>query len=345
MRSYLLLVTLVVAAWSCHKTDISEPGNVVPRTTLEDPQLPTLNINGARLHLETFGDIQKPILVFVHGGPGGDYRAMISEKNVENASAYPVQRSLTHAGLTRLQDHYFCVFFDQRGAGLSPRFDKGAVTIDHYLSDLDAIIDHFLAKKAAETGQQDRQVYLFGWSFGGYLSTAYVNTHPEKVKDVVLYEPRPFTQAAFDLLTLTTPFQQLSEDYVDEFITGSSYLLPNDHSAMDYQQTVGVTGNFFPEFNTPSQLPFWRHGFVVNKEVEQDIRKRDYSVIQNLSQFKGRMLFLYGAKTKRDAMKPGFLELSTSYYPLSTTVEIPDAGHAGIWEKPAEVAAAVRQFL
>jgi proline iminopeptidase len=345
MRKYLLLAAVAVTAWHCHKTDISEPGNLVARTTTEDPQLPALEINGARLHLETFGDLQNPILIFVHGGPGGDYRAMISEKGLENAAAYPNQRRKTQAGLTRLKDRFFCVFFDQRGAGLSPRFGKGETTIDHYIADLDAIINHFLAQKAAATGIKDGQVFLFGWSFGGFLSTAYINTHPSKVKDVILYEPRPFTQEAFDLLTLTSPFQQLNEDYVDEFLTGSTYLLPNDHAAMDYQQSVGATGNFFPEFNSPANLPFWRYGFVVNKEVEQDIRKRDYDAIRNLSQFKGRLLYLYGAKTKRDAIKPGFIELITAYYPRANAVEIPDTGHAGVWEKATEVVDAIRQFL
>lgn len=345
MRKYLLLVALATLTWHCQKTDISEPGNLVPRTTTEDPALPFLDIHGVRLHAETFGDIQKPILIFLHGGPGGDYRALISEIGLENASAYPSKRTRTHAGLTRLQDDYFCVFFDQRGAGLSPRFNQGAVTIEDYIADLDAIVDHFLAQKEAITGQRDEQVRLFGWSFGGFLATAYVNTHPEKVKDLVLYEARPFTEEAFDLLQLTSPFQQLNEEYVDEFITGSTYLLPNQHNAMDYQQSVGVTGKFFPEFHNAPNLPFWRQGFVVNQEVEQDIRKRKFSVVDHLTQFEGRMLYLYGSKTKRDAMLPGYIELICGYYPQSTAAEIQDTGHAGIWEKPAEVVEAVQQFF
>jgi len=345
MRKYFLLVALATLAWHCQKMDISEPGQLVPRTTVEDSSLPSLDINGARLHLETFGNIENPILIFVHGGPGGDYRPLISEIGVENASAYPSERSFPRAGLTRLQDEYFCVFFDQRGAGLSPRFNKGEITIDDYVADLDAIVEHFLDQKALVTGIRDQQVRLFGWSFGGFLATAYVNTHPEKVKDLAIYEARPFTQEAFNLLTLTTPFQQLNEEYVDEFITGSTYLLPNDHIPMDYQQTVGVTGKFFPEFNTPTNLPFWRQGYVVNQEVEKDIRDRNYSVVDHLSQFEGRMLYLYGAKTKRDAFLPGYIELVCAYYPQSMAVEIPDAGHAGIWEKPAEVVAAVQQFF
>ncbi len=279
MRKYLLLVALATLAWHCQKMDISEPGQLVPRTTMEDSSLPSLDINGARLHLETFGNIENPILIFVHGGPGGDYRPLISEIGVENASAYPAERSFPRAGLTRLQDEYFCVFFDQRGAGLSPRFNKGEITIDDYVTDLDAIVEHFLNQKATVTGIRDQQVRLFGWSFGGFLATAYVNTHPEKVKDLAIYEARPFTEEAFNLLTLTTPFQQLNEEYVDEFITRH---LCQPH-LMDYQQTVGVTGNFFPEFNTPTNLPFWRQGFVVNQKWRKISEKT--TLCDHLSQF------------------------------------------------------------
>ncbi len=33
-----------------------------------------------------------------------------------------------------------------------------------------------------------------GWSFGGILATGYINEHPERVKDVVMYEQGPFSK-------------------------------------------------------------------------------------------------------------------------------------------------------
>lgn len=345
MRNHVVLAALLLLLAGCQKMNIADPGNLVHPTTADDPLIPSVEINGVRFHLETFGDIHNPILIFSHGGPGSDYRPLISEKGVERASAYPNQRTYTPGGLAHLQDAFFCVFYDQRGAGLSPRYDRGTITIDTYIEDLDAIADHFMAKKKAETGIQDSSVNLFGWSFGGFITTGYVNTHPEKVKNVILYESRPFNQEIFDLLTLTSPFQQLGQDYVDEFQTGAGYFPANDHNTMDYHQMIGATGNFYPEFNNPDTLPFWRFGYVVNKEVEADVLRRQFSVVDHLNQFQGRMLYLYGEKTRRDAILPGFIEKVLSYYPDARAAMIPGTGHSGVWEQAPAVVDSIRVFL
>ena len=56
------------------------------------------------------------------------------------------------------------------GAGLSPRFDKGTLTIKQYHYDLNTIIDYYFNKKEQETGVQDDKVYLAGHSFGGWTA-------------------------------------------------------------------------------------------------------------------------------------------------------------------------------
>lgn len=43
---------------------------LVPPMVDEDRSLPALDVNGTRLHLESFGDPTKPLVVFLHGGPG-----------------------------------------------------------------------------------------------------------------------------------------------------------------------------------------------------------------------------------------------------------------------------------
>ena len=336
------LLPLLIA---CTRVDIKQKNTLVPATTNEDSRLPQMMVNGIPLHLESFGDISNPIIIFLHGGPGFDYRAMISQRNGEFAHRYPELRNETNLGLSALQDDYFLVFYDRRGSGLSPRFDKGQVRFDDQMNDLDAIIDHFIKEKHAFTGQQEDAVYLFGWSFGGYLATAYINEHPKKVRDLIVYEPRPFNEELFGMMTLTTPFGQLTEDYVDGVITGSTYVINTDHETADYQWAVGASGDFFPEFNNPEVMPFWRVGFQVNKEVEAEVRKAERDVVSNLSAFHGNTLYLYGSLTKRDAIKDGYLEKITSYYPQTNLIEIPDAGHFGPWDQAGLIVNAVRDFV
>ncbi len=342
-RHTILILLLVLSSFACTKEDIGSPARIVPATTAEDPALPRLLINGAPLHLETFGDIHDPIMIMLHGGPGFDYRAMISAPGAL-ASRYPDRRQGAGHGLSALQDDFFLVFYDRRGSGLSPRFDPGAVRFDDQLADLRAIAEHFLEMKNQATGAAESRVYLFGWSFGGYLATAFTNEHPALVEGLILYEPRPFNQELFDLLDLTSPFAQLTEDYVDGVFTGSTYVVNTGHAAADYQWAVGATGDFSPEFHNPDAMPFWRVGFQVNQDIEREITDADRNVVDRLGAFAGNTLFMYGALTERDAIQPGYIEQITSFFPRVTTQRIDNTGHYGPWEEPGQLIAAIRRF-
>ena len=89
--SLIIFLGAFAAFNGCEKElyDMNEPGNLVPKTVTEDPLLPSLELNGTTFHAETMGDIENPIIIFLHGGPGSDYRALISQKGLENASRYP----------------------------------------------------------------------------------------------------------------------------------------------------------------------------------------------------------------------------------------------------------------
>jgi proline iminopeptidase len=89
----------------------------VADTVAQDPDLPRLSIAGVTYHGQTFGNPDDPVVITVHGGPGGDYLSILS--------------------LQALSDRYFVVFYDQRGSGLSPRIDPEEITFASTLADLD----------------------------------------------------------------------------------------------------------------------------------------------------------------------------------------------------------------
>ena len=321
--------------------DPDEPGNLVPKTVAEDPLLPRIEINGTILHAESFGDIQNPILIFLHGGPGSDYRAFISQIGVENASRYPDERTVTNGGLSQLQDEYYCVFYDQRGAGLSPRFDKGEVNFDLYIADLDAIIDFYLAKKHAETGILESQVHIVCWSYGGTLATGYINRHPDKIKNMVSYEPGPFSKKAYDYFieNTTSVFAQIGEDWLEEYLLSHDHITADDHARADYQKLLGAF-RANPQFHDDANCPLWRYGELVSLE---DLEKMDRDNTSNLSAFQGNFLFIGGELTMKEY--PDYSDIQMSHYPRSEFAEIPGVGHTGPWEKPAKVATVIRNFL
>lgn len=321
--------------------DMDEPGNLVPLTVDEDPLLPGIEVNGTTLHAEAFGDINNPIIIFLHGGPGSDFRAFISQKGDENASRYPIERITTNGGLSQLQDEFYCVFYDQRGAGLSPRFDLGEVTFDLYIQDLDAIIDYYLDKKYTETGILENQVDIISWSYGGTLATGYINRHPDKVKNMASYEPGPFSKEAYDYFieNTTSVFAQIGEDWLEAYLLSKDHLTADDHERGDYQQVLGAFRSN-PQFHEDINCPLWRLGSFLGVE---DLEEMDRDNTSNLSSFQGNFLFIAGEFTMEEY--PEYSDIQMSYYPRSEYVEIPEVGHTGPWEKPDEIAPVIRSFL
>ena len=132
----------------------------MPRTVQFDESLPYTEINGYKFHTEIFGKPESTPVIVVHGGPGQGYQYM-----------YP---------LKELSKDYRVIFYDQRGAGLSPRVDKKYLTMEQNLDDLHAIVQRF---------SNGGRVKLIGHSWGGMLVVGYLSKHPERVSQAVIIEP------------------------------------------------------------------------------------------------------------------------------------------------------------
>lgn len=119
-----------------------------------------LAVDGAKLYLMTRGeDRRAPILLWLHGGPGGAERPLFRYFNSD------------------LEQHFVVVYWDQRGAGRSfdAEADPHQLTVSRHLADLDAIVDHL-----RQTLGQNK-VVLVGHSWGSALGLLYAQQHPEKV--------------------------------------------------------------------------------------------------------------------------------------------------------------------
>jgi proline iminopeptidase len=141
----------------------------VPDTVATDPTIPHIEIDGVVFHAETFGDPQNPVVVVVHGGPGGNYGYLLN--------------------LHQLENDYFVVFYDQRGAGLSPRVDASELSLESSIADLHRIVTHY---------GQGEPVHLVGHSWGAMLAAGYIGEHPEWVEKAVLAEPAKLADATLE---------------------------------------------------------------------------------------------------------------------------------------------------
>ena len=314
MKNLFLIITAVAIAAifsSCEILDPEKPGLLVPRTVDEDTSLPSILINGTKLHAENFGNPNDPMIVVLHGGPGGDYRSLL------NCSKFS-------------EDGYFVVFYDQRGSGLSRRHNKESYTsVQLFIDDLDAVIKYY--RRGA--GQK---VILIGHSWGAMLATAYVDRHPGEISGVVLSEPGGFTwHDAKEYIKRTRAVELFGEPingflYLDQFITG------NDHNKLDYKASLQSAASFSHgnKVGCSGPVPFWRFGAVCVAAAFEFANDHPFDFTANLHQYTTRVLFCYSELN--NAYGKAYAEYVSSAYPNVQLIEIQGSGHEMLyfgWDK------------
>ncbi len=315
---------LALAAAACDTMSPTEPGNLVPKTVVEDASLPAIELNGARFHAQTFGNPANPVIIFLHGGPGGDYRSMLPL-----ADAFDGQS---------LADHYFLVFWDQRGAGLSERVGKAQLKLDVYLADLDALIDRYAP---------GRKVYLIGQSWGGMYATAYINTHPQRVAGAVLIEPGPLDGAAAERIKPDMFDLDMGAEWLNDYAWSSGFLTADDHARMDYERVLGMR-DAQPRFgeSKTNREPIWRLGAAATRYLEEEGQTNGvntYDFTDHLSAFTTPVLFIAGSLSQ--VLGESLQSKQVLKYPHASLVVIDGAGHDVHWIKTAAVLTHVRAYL
>jgi len=316
----------LVGLGACETMDPREAGNLVPPTVAEDASLPAVEMNGSRFHLETAGDPANPVIVFLHGGPGGDYRSLL-------------RMAEAHDGY-RLTDEYFLIFWDQRGAGLSTRHDRDLLTLDVYDADLEALIERYAPS---------RQVFLIGHSWGGMYATAYISRHPARVAGAVLIEPGPLDGATFERIKDDLFDLDLGAEWLNDFAWNGQFLSPDDHARMDYERMLGLKESQ-PRFHQQMDVdpaPSWRLGAAANRYITEDGQDANgvavYDFTTDLARFTTPVLFIAGSLS--EVLGETFQREQMTQYPSASLAVIDGAGHDVEWTHAADVVTQVRAYL
>ena len=298
--SSLLAITFLMFN-SCEKQfSFKDDGVLVPLTVMEDNTLPSININGVVLHSETYGDPSHPMLVAIHGGPGGDYRGLLNFKQL-------------------VDDQMYVVFYDQRGSGLSQRLDKSAYSnVQVFIDELDAVIQHYRQNSS-------QKVVLAGHSWGAMLATAYINQNPNDIAGVILAEPGGFTweqtEAYINRSRKLELFAETTNDFVyqDQFITGS------DHNTLDYKLALSTAGE--STTGDIEQYPYWRYGAICStSSIQLAIdHPEQLNFTTHLSNYSTKVLFVHSELNTAYGLEHA--ELVSGSLPHVELIEILDCGH------------------
>ncbi|HSB54532.1 MAG TPA: alpha/beta hydrolase [Gemmatimonadales bacterium] len=316
---WLTMTAAVLGTAACQTMSPGEAGNLVPKTVAEDPSLPAIDMNGSRFHLQTMGNPANPAIVFLHGGPGGDYRSMLR--------------------MAELADSYYLVFWDQRGAGLSMRHGRTLLTIDTYLADLDSLVERY---------SPGRPVYLIGVSWGGMYATAYINEHPGRVAGAVLIEPGPLDGSTAERLKDDIVDFDLGAEWLNDMVWSSQFLGSDDHARMDYERLLGVR-DAQPRFHLSKADPEmgWRLGAAASKYIMEDGQDGhghfNYDFTTHLSAYATPVLFVAGSMS--EVLGESLQQIQVHRYPSASLEVVQGAGHDVAWVKAAEVVALIRGYL
>jgi proline iminopeptidase len=316
---HAVLLSIALAFTGC--LDPGEPGNLVPRTVVEDPSLPRIEIAGALFHAEAFGDPAAPIVMVLHGGPGSDYRALLPLK------------ALT-------ADGYRVVFWDQRGAGLSQRFPASHYTMPGYLEDLRLVVEHY-------TVVPGQPVAFIGHSWGAMYLTWFINEYGDyggRVRGAILSEPGAFTKAQLDdFMGRFTAAYSITGEPLNDVFWADQFMSANDQARADYLRRIGaLEGPPFEHDDPSNPAPAWRLGAVVNKALT-DLAEQGFDWTTHLGAFDRKVLFLRG-ELNTVATLEHQRGLAASW-PVHEIITIPGTGHEMIWERPDEYLAHTRAYF
>ncbi len=320
MAKLTRLFSLTMALAGC--LDPGAPGNLVPATVDEDATLPRVEVNGTALHAEAYGDPSGPMIMVLHGGPGGDYRSLLPYRSLAD-------------------DGYYVVFWDHRGAGLSRRHDASSYSFDQYLEDLRQVLERF-------SSSSTQPIVFLGHSWGAMYATWFINEHGTyggRVAGAVLSEPGAFTSSGLkDYLGRLFPPWGLTSEDMNDFAWKDQFMSPDDHARADFGIATATIAGFPREHNAPNDpAPFWRLGAVVNGQLLQLGMDQGFDWTTHLREFPHKVLFLRGELNEN--MPLSHQQELASHYASSEVITVAGTGHQAIWEKQPEFLAHIRTYL
>lgn len=235
-NSICLLALILIGFCSCEKEkSFKDDGLLVPLTVIEDSSLPSILINDVLLHSETYGDNTDPMIVVLHGGPGGDYRSLLNFKDLT-------------------EDGYFVVFYDQRGSGRSERLNAEAYSeVQVFIDELESVIAYYQTSAS-------QKVVLAGHSWGAMLAAAYINQYPASIDAVILSEPGGFTWEQTEAYISRSRKLELFGELTNDFVYQAQFLTGDDHNTLDYKMALSTAGE--SATGDTGILPYWRFGAV-----------------------------------------------------------------------------------
>ncbi|MCL2152316.1 MAG: alpha/beta hydrolase [Oscillospiraceae bacterium] len=152
---FCFVVLLIVWSWSPSKIEpyYDDSGKALPGSISEIIHMEIGNVEQGMIIKGK--DVNNPVLLFLHGGPGNPQYVIFSDIGLE--------------------DYFTVCWWDQHGSGMSysSKRDCESVTLEQMVSDTVEVTNYLRQRFGKE------KIYLMGQSFGSFLGINTVDRHPE----------------------------------------------------------------------------------------------------------------------------------------------------------------------
>jgi proline iminopeptidase len=306
-----LVVPLLIQAIAC--------GSPAPAETPPDPRATDsgyVGVADARLFYRSVGT-RDPIIV-VHGGPGMDHTYLLP-------------------GMLGLSRRHRVIYYDQRGSGRT-QGDVSAATVsfDHFLSDIDAIIDSLKLGKPT----------LLGHSWGGLVAMRYAAKRPDRLRALVLMNTvEPGRRYAAESARMLRAKQTTEDTAEISRLARTPELQRRDTSAVNAIFRV-MFRSTFADRTLADRLVLSldprtaRNMGAIATHVMGSLGSTD--VWSEIASIKVPTLIVQG---EADAMPLAMLRELSRTIPQAELRVISGAGHFPYIEKPSETFTAISSFL
>ncbi|MCF0060231.1 alpha/beta hydrolase [Dyadobacter chenwenxiniae] len=175
-----------------------------------------------QIYSKAYGHRGDPAIIYLHGGPRGN--STLFEGTTATALA---------------SRGFYVIVYDRRGEGRS--IDAEAkITFDEAFSDLNTLIKQYDLSK----------VSLLGHSFGGIVSTLYVNAFPEKVERLILVGALFSQQESYDHI-LSSSLSAATQKEDTAMLKKISYIKSLDKQSEQYRKQTYEVASHFGFFKMP----------------------------------------------------------------------------------------------
>ncbi|MBP1040545.1 alpha/beta hydrolase [Vagococcus sp. BWB3-3] len=243
---------------------INSPGKLPPLVTTTGKPYPKslsekcfLSIGGHQQGLFILSEnIENPVLLFLHGGPGSPELPLVYAKNEPN----------------RLEKDFTVCYWDQRGAGMSLKHTpEASMSLEQLVADTLEVTD-YLKKRF----NQDK-LFLMGHSWGSYLGIKTVAQAPEHYAAYIgmgqLSQQKLSERLAYDyLLDQATNIQDNKTvkalkkfDPSAPSFPSLNYVMSIRSSAMN-RYGIGITHKNFSMMTILKQLLFFK-GYTLGEKI------------------------------------------------------------------------------